>query len=110
SGLYPGMRRTLRPVAALGGEERNALYFDNTATYQQFYNTLGGAETTTDTVSLRGLTSIGKWDVDYRVGMARGTALAGTTNNFSLVLEDNGTSTTTLDPAFLSSAAVDPVE
>lgn len=112
-------RYRLRPVAALGGEERYALTYDNldddpsdrVGSIFQSYGFLTGGSNTTDTYSLRGVTTAGRWELDYTAGFARGTSRGGRDRNIGFRLQAQpGDFQVAFDPAFISSNAVDPAE
>lgn len=62
----------LRPVEALGGEERQALGLSGSylVDHSSFFR--DGTASDTDVISLNGESSSGKWDVDYTFGKAKG--------------------------------------
>ncbi len=95
----------LRPVAALGGDERYALTFDGLANMIHRYD-FGSGEDVTDNINFRGQTESGKWSINYALGYVHGSS-DGESSDLNLGF--NG-GRQPLDNSFFLSQAVDPVE
>lgn len=95
------------PVAALGDEVRQALYWDGQASMNGYYE-FGDSKDVTNTFSLRGTTTHGAWDHHLTLGLAKGTSERPQDYTFS-------TSYRTLqgmqiDPSFIRGDAIDADE
>jgi TonB-dependent receptor len=106
SGASQGTTRAPTPIAALNGEVRQMLYWDGLLTLT---NTSGvtEAKTITDTASLRGDWSHGRWQHRFTAGVAEGSSEFGT---FSLATGDPSFGPIAIDPAYVLPEAVDPAQ
>ena len=96
-----------RPVAALGGEVRQALAWDGSvSSVRQNYRVSTNEEDVIDTLSLRGRTNLGPWDVKYQLGRSDGESKLPSSLSFGLAYSGP----TALDPSFVAQEAIDPVE
>jgi len=72
----------LRDVQALGGEERWALTLDNGFSVNQSYFITKDLKDVTDTISLRGETTLNKWQFNYSAGFAGATNTSPVNDEF----------------------------
>jgi TonB-dependent receptor len=76
-----------RPVQALGGEVRKALTYGGGVFTSQSYTLVEGQTSVTDTYSLRGTSTPGKWAMNYGLGFAHGTVRTPDVSNLAVSFE-----------------------
>ena len=103
------------PVAGLGNESRQALVWDgfvvpgiSALIAGQQYTVSLDAENETNTTSLRGLTSVGRWEFDYTLGYAEASNSRPNLVDFSFSRPVFPFAF--IDPAFVSEEAIDATE
>jgi TonB-dependent receptor len=106
SSANQGTLRTPTPIAALGGEVRQMLYWDGSMT---FANSTGVDEIqdVTDTATVRGDWGHGRWQHRYTAGLAEGSNEFST---FSVATGDASFGALGIDPAYVLTTAQDPVQ
>ena len=95
------------PVAALGGEPRQAAAWSGLAPINQSYMQGSGLERKTTSYSLNGDSNVGRWEFDYTLGYARGTSSSPDITAVQLSLNGNSLPN---DPDLFLPEATDPLE
>jgi TonB-dependent receptor len=98
---------TAMPVAALGGEVRQALGWEGQASMVGYYE-FQHAKDVTDTFSLRGNTTHGPWQHHLTLGLAKGTSERP--QDFAVNTSYRTLQGVQIDPSFIRPEAVDPDE
>lgn len=95
------------PVAALGGELRQAAAWSGLAPINQSYQQANDLQRKITTYSLNSETKVGRWEFDYTLGYARGTSSIPELTAVQLALDGN---TLPNDPGLFLPEATDPLE
>jgi TonB-dependent receptor len=100
-----------QPVAALGGEPRQALTWNGTAFIRHNYQD-GRFDNRTDNLSFRGTSHFGDWNIAYNLGYARGRTSAPDARNIGLLYGTGAAAAfgASVDPTLLLADATDPME
>jgi TonB-dependent receptor len=98
---------TEMPVVALDDEIRPALAWDGQASMFGYYES-GSSKDVTDTLSLRGNTTHGRWEHHLTLGLAKGTS--DKPQNYALNTSYRTLLGVQIDPSFIRDEAIDPVE